>query len=176
VVLIPRWFLGRIHRHNFFTQKHKNIPFLPPKRYLPCRSSWCSTVQGLRHTWTMKKNIVLYIVSFSSLNYSPSVLAVFLVVVLVVMLLSCCCHVVAVVFVYFVVLLPTPPPPQPLAPHCRRHCHLSVWRLTLSHCSGHRIEQWKKSGIKIHHGLRRPPNTNKNATTNQKHMGLTGKR
>jgi hypothetical protein len=39
-----------------------------------------------------------------------------------------------------------------------------------------RIERRKKSGTKIHHGLRRPPNTNKNATTNQKHAGLMGKR
>jgi hypothetical protein len=38
------------------------------------------------------------------------------------------------------------------------------------------IERKKKSGTKIHHGLRRPPNTNKNATTNQKHVGLLGKK
>jgi hypothetical protein len=74
-----------------FTQKHKNIPFLPEKRYL-WRSGWRSTVQGSRHTWTLKKNIVLNIVSFLPLNYSPSMLAVLLVVLLVVVLLSCCCH------------------------------------------------------------------------------------
>jgi hypothetical protein len=34
----------------------------------------------------------------------------------------------------------------------------------------------KKSGTNIHHGLRRLPNTNKNATPNQKHAGLMGKR
>ncbi len=60
------------------------------KRYL-WRSGWRSTVQGLRHTWTLKKNIVSDIVSFPPLNYSPSVLATLLVVVLVVVLLSCCC-------------------------------------------------------------------------------------
>ncbi len=71
----------------FFTQKHKNIPFSPKKRYL-WRSGWRSTVQGLRHTWTLKKNIVSHIVSFQLLNYSPSVVVVLLVVVL---LLCCCC-------------------------------------------------------------------------------------
>ncbi len=44
----------------------------------------------MRHTWTLKENIVLN--SFSPpLNYPPSVLAVLLVVVLVVVLLLCCC-------------------------------------------------------------------------------------
>jgi hypothetical protein len=74
----------------FFTQKHKNIPFPPEKRY-HSRSGWRSTVQGWKHTWTLKKNIVSNIVSFLPLNYSPSVLAVLMVVMLVVVLLSCCC-------------------------------------------------------------------------------------
>jgi hypothetical protein len=75
----------------FFIQKHKNIPFPQEKRYL-WRSAWHSTVQGLRHTWTLQKNTVLNTVSFPPLNYSPSVLAVLLVVVLVVVLLLCCCR------------------------------------------------------------------------------------
>jgi hypothetical protein len=66
----------------------KNIPFPPKKRYL-WRSAWCSTVQGSRHTWTLKNNIVSHIVSFPPLNYPPSMLAVLLVVMLVVVLL---CH------------------------------------------------------------------------------------
>ncbi len=45
----------------------------------------------MRHTWTLKTNIVSNIVSLLPLNYPPSVLAVLLVVVLVVVLLSCCC-------------------------------------------------------------------------------------
>ncbi len=161
--------------HFFFTQKQKNIPLPPKKRYL-WRSGWHSTVQGSRHTWTLKKNIVSHIVSFPLLNYSPFVMAVLLVVVLIIVLLSCCCCVVVIVFIYFVATLPTPPPPPPLARRRCCHCHWSAWRLTSSHCLGHQIEQRKKSGTKIHHSLRRPPNTNKNATTNHKHAGLTGKR
>jgi hypothetical protein len=90
--------------------------------------------------------------------------------------LLCCCCVVVIVFIYFVAALPKPLPPPPSA--CRRCCHRHrlAWRLTLSHCLGHRIERQKKSGTKIHHGLRRLPNTNKNATTNQKHAGSMGKR
>ncbi len=38
-----------------FTPKHKNIPFLPQKRYF-WRPGWRSTVQGSRHTWTLKKH------------------------------------------------------------------------------------------------------------------------
>jgi hypothetical protein len=67
-----------------------NLAFPPEKRYLR-RSGWRSTVQGLRHTWTLKKNTVLNIVSFPPLNYSPSVMAVVFVVVLGIVLLSCCC-------------------------------------------------------------------------------------
>ncbi len=74
----------------FFSHKTSKHTFPAKKRYL-WRSGWRSTVQGSRHTWTLKKYIVLNIVSFPPLNYSPSVLAVLLVVVLVVVLLLCCC-------------------------------------------------------------------------------------
>jgi hypothetical protein len=67
------------------------MPFPRKKRYL-WRSGWHCTIQGSRHTWTLKKNKVSNIGSFPLLNYSPSVLAVLLVVVLVVVLLSCCCR------------------------------------------------------------------------------------
>jgi hypothetical protein len=103
----------------FFTQKHKSIPFPPKKRYL-WRSGWRSTVQGSRHTWTQKKNIISHIVSFPPLNYSPSVLAVFLVVVLVVVLLLCCCCCLCllccrVANTAAAATISTPPPP-PLPP------------------------------------------------------------
>ncbi len=92
--------------------------------------------------------------------------------------LLCCCGVVVVVFVYFAAALPTPLPLPPPAHHHRCHCHRHrlAWRLTLSHCLGHWIERQKKSGTKIHHGLRRLPNTNKNTTTYQNHVGLMGNR
>ena len=100
-----------------FSHKHKNIPFPPEKRY-HSRSGWRSTVQGWKHTWTLKKNIVSNIVSFLPLNYPPSVLAVLLVVVLVVVLLSCCCHClhllccrVANTTAAATVGMPPPPPP-----------------------------------------------------------------
>ncbi len=112
--------LGHVHRHNFLTQKHKNIPFPPENRYLR-RSAWRSTVQGSRHTWTLKKNIVLNIVSLPPLNYPPSMLAVLLAVVLVVMLLSCCCCCLyllccCVANTAVAATVGTPPPPPPLPP------------------------------------------------------------
>ncbi len=77
----------------------------------------------MRHTWTLKKNIVLNIVSLLPLNYPPSVFAVLLVVVLVVVLLSwCCCCLcllccrVANTFAAATIGTPPPlpPPPPPL--------------------------------------------------------------
>ncbi len=72
----------------------------------------------MRHSWTLKKNIVSNIVSFPPLNYSPSVLAVLLVVVLIVVLLSCCCHCpcllcccIANTAAVATVGMPLPPPP-----------------------------------------------------------------
>jgi hypothetical protein len=86
----------------------------------------------------------------------------------------CCCHVVVVVFIYFVAALPTPlPPPLPSAGVKVDACYTNTdSSLTMSS----QIERRKKSGTKTQHGLRRPPNTNKNTTTNQKHVGSTGKR
>jgi hypothetical protein len=137
------------------------------------------SVQGSRHTWTLKKNIVLNMfLSCHSIIPPPCWLSCWLSC-----WLLCCCHVVVVVFVYFVATLPTPPPPPPSACRRHRHCHQPVWRLTpatqkptaaLPRCC--KLSDGKLSGTKIQHGLRRPPNTNKNATTNQKHVGLTRKR
>jgi hypothetical protein len=99
-----------------FTQKHKNLPFPPEKRYL-WRSAWRSTVQGLRHTWTLQKKHSSTTVSFPPLNYSPSVLAVLLVVVLVVVLLSCCCCCLCYLYCRIAntaaATFGTPPPPPP---------------------------------------------------------------
>jgi hypothetical protein len=99
---------------------HKNIPLPPKKRYLR-RSALCSTVQGLRHSWTQKKT-VLNIVSFLPLNYPPSMLAVLLVVVLVVVLMSCCCCCLHLLCCRIANIAaantfgtpPLPPPPPPL--------------------------------------------------------------
>ncbi len=104
---------------------------MPEKRYLR-RSAWHNetmfetmfffSVQGSRHTWTLKKNIVSNIVSLPPLNYPPSVLAVLLVVVLVVVLLSCCCRCLCLLCCHVAntpaattigTLLPPPPPPPP---------------------------------------------------------------
>jgi hypothetical protein len=91
----------------------------------------------------------------------------------------CCCHVVVVVFIYFVAVLPTPPPPPPLPVGVDVDGdgaqdnqdgvgrYLIVWAIKLSD---------GKIRNKDNHGLKWPPNTNKNTTTNQKHAGLMGKR
>ncbi len=108
----------------FFTQKHKNIPFLPEKRYL-WRSGWRCTVQGSRHAWTLKKNIVSNIVSFPPLNYSPSVLTVLCCV-------GCCVAVMLLLLSLFTLLmaLPTPSPPPPSACCRRRHCRWFASRMS----------------------------------------------
>jgi hypothetical protein len=102
-------------------QKHEHIPFPCKKRYLR-RSGWCRTVQGSRHTWTLKKNVVPNIVSFLPLNYSPSVLTVLVVVVLVVVLLSCCfcclcllCCRIANTAASATISMPLPPPTLPVS-------------------------------------------------------------
>jgi hypothetical protein len=119
--------LGLVQRHNFFYRKNKNIPFPPQKRYL-WRSGWRSTVQGSRHTWTLKKNIVSH-KKISGRSIIP--LSCWLSCWLLCWLL-CCCHVVVVVFVYFVfvVTLPTLPPLPLLAPCCCCHRRWLVWRMT----------------------------------------------
>jgi hypothetical protein len=76
----------------------------------------------------------------------------------------CCCHVVVVVFVNFVAALPTPPPPPP--PSAGMEVDACYTNAISSPATLSRIELRKKSGKKIQHGLKRPPNTNKNATTN----------
>ncbi len=99
---------------------HKNIKTYlsrQKKRYLR-RSAWRSTVQGSKHTWTLKKNTVSSIVSLQPLNYPPSVLAVLLVVMLVVVLLSYCCHCLhlpccRVANTAAAATVGTPPPPPP---------------------------------------------------------------
>jgi hypothetical protein len=107
------------------------------------------------------------------------VLAVLLVVVLVVVLLSYCCHCLHLLCCHVAntaaaTTLGTPLPPPLLSAGvevdaCYTNTDSSPATVLL-------IERQKKSGTKIQHGLRRPPNTNKNATTNQKHVGLMGKR
>jgi hypothetical protein len=107
------------------------------------------------------------------------VLAVFLVVVLVVVLLTCCCCCLRllccpVANTAAAATVGTPPlPPLPSAGVEVDACYTNA---DSSPATSSRIERQKKSGTKIQHGLRRPPNTNKNATTNQKHAGSTGKR
>jgi hypothetical protein len=83
----------------YFTQKHKNIPFLPENRYL-WRSAWHSIVQGSRHTWTLQKKH-----SFKH-SFFPATQ------------LSCCCHClhllccrVANTVAADTVGMPPPPPP-----------------------------------------------------------------
>jgi hypothetical protein len=172
-------YLEGFNRNNFFHIKTQNIPFLPQKRYLQ-RSAWRNktmfktmfvfSVQGSRHIWTLIKNIVLNIVSLPPLNHPPSVL----VVVLVIVLLSCCsrclcllcCHVANTAAATTIGTLP--PPPLLLAGVEVDACYTNA---DSSPATLLQIEQRKKSGTKIQHGLRRPPNTNKNATTNQKHTG-----
>jgi hypothetical protein len=107
------------------------------------------------------------------------VLAVLLVVVLVVLLLSCCCGCLCLLCCRVTNTTATatigtpPPPPPPLAGVEVNPCYTNA---DSSLATSSRIERQKKSGIKILHGLRRLPITNKNATTNQKHAGLTGKK
>ncbi len=137
------------------------------------------SVQGPRHTWTLKKNIVSNIGSLPPLNYPPSMLAVLLVVVLVVVLLSCCCCCLCLLCCCIAntaaaTTAGTPPPPAPSSAGMEVDaCYTNA---DSSPAMSSRIERRKKSGTKIQHGLRQPPNTNKNATTNQKHAGSTGKR
>ncbi len=118
---------------------HKNIKTYlshQKKRYL-WRSAWCSTVQGSRHTWTLKKNIVSIIVSLPPLNYPPSMLDVLLVVVLVVVLLSCCClhllccHIANTAPAATVgTPLPPPPPPPPSVGKQDDTCWQQGWRVS----------------------------------------------
>ncbi len=118
-----------------FTQKHKNIPFPPQKM----QSGWRSTVQGSRHTWTLKKSqFHTQFLSHHSIIPPTCWLSCWLSC-----WLLCCCRVVVVVFVYFVAALPTLPPLPPSARCRRRHCHWLAWRLMLSHCLGHQIERRK---------------------------------
>jgi hypothetical protein len=106
-------------------------------------------------------------------------LAVLLVVVLVVVLLSSCRHRLCllccrVANTAAAAIVGTPPPPPPLSAGMEVDaCYMSA---NSSPTTLSQIERWKKSGTKIQHGLRRLPNTNKNATTNQKHAGLMVKR
>ena len=117
----------------FFSHKNiKNIPFPPKKRYIR-RSAWRSTVQGLTHTWTLKKNIVSHIVSFLPLNYPPPVLAVLLIVLLVVVLLSCCCcclHLLCccIANTAAAATVGTPPPPPPPPPPSVGEQDDACWR------------------------------------------------
>jgi hypothetical protein len=107
------------------------------------------------------------------------VLAVLSVVVFVFVLLSCCCcclcllccRIANTAVAATVGMPPLLPLPSVGVEVDARYTNANSSPTMLS-----QIEQWKKSGTKIHHGLRRPPNTNKNATTNQKHAGLMGKR
>jgi hypothetical protein len=66
-----------------------------------------------------------------------------------------------------------PPPPPPSAGVEVDACYTNADSSPVTSLQNKRR---KKSGTKIQHGIRQPPNTNKNATTNQKHVGLMGKR
>jgi hypothetical protein len=98
------------------------------------------------------------------------VLAVLLAVMLVVVLMSCCCrclHLLCcrVANTAAAATVGMPPLSAPLSAGmevgaCYTNANSSP--ATLS-----QIERRKKSGTKIQHGLSRPPNTNKNATTKQ---------
>jgi hypothetical protein len=98
---------------------------------------------------------------------------------LVVVLLSCCYHCLCLLCCHVTntataATIGTPPPPPLLLVGVEVDAYYT--KDDSSPTTLLRIERWKKSGTKIHHGLRRLPNTNKNATTNKKHAGLTGKR
>jgi hypothetical protein len=102
-----------------------------------------------------------------------------LAVLLVVVLLSCCCRCLCllccrVANTAAAATIGTPPPPPP--PSASVEIDAYYTNADSSPATSSQIEQRKKLGTKIQHGLRRPPNTNKNATTNQKHVGLAGKR
>ncbi len=171
----------------FFSHKNIKTYLSRPKKGtfggLPGITKLCSKLfflcPGVETYLDTKKNIVSNIVSPPPLNYPPSMLAVFLVVVLVVVLLSCCscclcllCCRVANTTAAAIVGMPLPPPP----PSGGMEVDACYTNANSSPATSSQIEQWKKSGTKIQHGLRRLPNTNKNATTNQKHASLTGKR
>jgi hypothetical protein len=111
--------LGCVHRKNIKTYLSR-----PEKKYL-WRSGWRSTIQGSRHTRTLKKKTVSNIVSSPSLNSIPP--PCWLSCCLPCWLLRCC-HYVNIVFVYIVAALPTPQPP-PSARRCRRR-HWLVRRMT----------------------------------------------
>ncbi len=90
-----------------------------------------------------------------------------------------CCVVVVFLSLFLFTLLP-----RCQHRHCRHCWHAAAAATAIGRCGGWcyfivwaiGLSDGKKSGTKIQHGLRRLPNTNKNATTNQKHVGLTGKR
>jgi hypothetical protein len=98
---------------------------------------------------------------------------------LVVVLLSCCCHCLWLLCCHVAntaaaaTVNTPPPPPPPLVGVEVDTCYMNA---DSSPATLSQIERQKKSGTKIHHGLRRLPNTKKNRTTNQKHLGLMGKR
>jgi hypothetical protein len=107
------------------------------------------------------------------------VLAVLLVVVLVIVLLPCCCHCLHLLCCRIAntanaATIGMPPPPSP--PSVGVEVDACYTNADSSPATSSQIEQQKKSGTKIHHSLRWPPNTNKNARINQKHAGLMGKR
>jgi hypothetical protein len=94
----------------FFTQKHKNIPFPPEKRYLR-RSGWHSTVQGLRHTWAFQDKH-----SFEHSFFPATQLFPLRVGCLVGCCVGCC-----VVFMLLMLSLFT------LLPHCQHCCRRYHW-------------------------------------------------
>jgi hypothetical protein len=99
----------------FVTQKHKNIPFPPEKRYL-WRSAWCSTVQGSRHTWTLQKKHSFEHSFFPATQLFPLRVGC---------LLGCCvgcCVVVMLLMLSLFTFIATLPTLLPLPPLARRHC------------------------------------------------------
>jgi hypothetical protein len=107
------------------------------------------------------------------------VLAILLVVVLVVVLLSCCCCCLCLLCCRLAntaaaATVGTPPPPPPPTVGVEVDACYTNANSNPTTLSG--IEGQKKLRTKIHHGLRQPSNTNKKATINQKHAGLTVKR
>jgi hypothetical protein len=106
-------------------------------------------------------------------------LAVLLVVMLVVVLLSCCCccHCLLCCCIANTAATTTVgTPPQLPPPAAGVEVNACYTNANSSPARSSQIEGWKKTGTKIQNGLRRPPKTNKNTTTNQKRAGLAGKR
>ncbi len=157
----------------FFTQKHKNILYLSHLKrgtFGGLAGMALSRGRGIPGHWKKKH-------SFTHSFFLAAQLFPLRVGCLVGWRVGCC-----------VVVMLLPLSLFTLLPRCQHrlccHCwHAAAAAPTIGRHGGwrylivsHWIERQTKSGTKIHHGLRWLQNTNKNATTNQKHAGLMGKR